>query len=173
MPDTAASRLFLALWPDDAARQGLADWRDRWAWPAGAAPTRTDNLHLTLHFLGAAAANRVEALRTALSHQAAAAPFTLEFGRAELWPGGIAVVCPLATPAALAGLHAQLAQLLHGLELPVEERPFKPHVTVARKARQAVLPPGGPALSWHVVSGFALVQSTPAGQAYRVLHRFG
>lgn len=170
---SAAPRLFLALWPDGGARQGLASWRDRWSWPAGAVPTRSDNLHLTLHFLGPVAADRLQGLRTALSHAAAAAPYTLEFGRAELWAGGIAVVCPLATPAALASLQLRLAQLLRGLELPVEERPFKPHVTMARKARQAVVPPDGPALSWRVRNGFVLAQSMPADQDYRVLHRFG
>lgn len=168
-----APRLFLALWPDAVVRQGLADWRDRWTWPAAAVPTRTANLHLTLHFLGPVPSDQLAALRTALSQEAAVAPFTLEFGRAELWPGGIAVVCPLATPPALAALHGRLAQRLLALELPVDERPFKPHVTMARKARQAVLPPDGPVLSWQAANGFALVQAMPAGQDYRVLHRFG
>jgi 2'-5' RNA ligase len=168
-----APRLFLALWPDDGARKGLADWRDRWTWPPGAAPTRTANLHLTLHFLGPVALDRLEALRTDLSQEAAVTPFALDFGRAELWPQGIAVVCPLATPPSLAALHARLAQRLRGLALPVDERPFKPHVTMARKAGHAALPPGGPALSWQVLNGFALVQSTSAGQDYTVLKRFG
>lgn len=61
--------------------------------------------------------------------------FTLDFGRAELWPGGIAVVCPLAEPSPMLRLR--------------------------------------PALAWHVANGFALVQSMPAGQAYRVLQRYG
>jgi 2'-5' RNA ligase len=170
---TSAPRVFLALWPDDAAREGLAAWRDHWRWPAGAVPTRTGNLHLTLHFPGSVAADKAPALRNALAGLPAIETFTLEFGRAELWPGGIAVVSPLATPEPLQLLHAQLAATLRELGLPVEERPFRPHVTVARKARRATVPRDGPALEWKVRNGFALVQSMPAGQGYRVLERFG
>lgn len=168
-----APRLFLALWPDDAARKGLARWRDRWAWPSDATPTRTDKLHLTLHFIGAVPADRLEALAAALPGAAAADAFTLEFGRPELWQGGLAVVCPLATPEPLRLLHSRLATALRGLTLPLEERPFRPHVTLARKARQATVPADGPQLEWHVGGGFALVQSMPAGQGYRILQRVG
>lgn len=170
---TPAPRLFLALWPDDAAREGLAHWRDRWIWPPEAAPTRTDKLHLTLHFIGPVAAERIEGVCTALSRVAAADTFTLELGRAELWPGGIAVVCPLARPEPLRLLHGRLATALREMALPVDERPFRPHVTLARKARQAVVPADGPPMTWRVSDGFALVQSRPAGQGYRVLQRFG
>lgn len=170
-PDVPKPRLFLALWPDAAARQGLADWRDRWSWPAGATPTLTANLHLTLHFLGPVAVDRLPELAGALELPVDA--FTLDFGRAELWPGGIAVVCPLAEPEPMLRLQAALALVLRRLALPVEERPFRPHVTLARKARHAAVPPDGPALAWHVANGFALVQSMPAGQGYRMLQRCG
>ncbi|MFC5497564.1 RNA 2',3'-cyclic phosphodiesterase [Caenimonas terrae] len=166
-----APRLFLALWPDDASRQALAQWRDHWTLPAGAAPTRTENLHLTLHFLGPVAADRRDALIAALAERPATEPFTLTFGIAQLWPGGIAVVCPLAAPAPLERLHARLADVLRRLGLPVEERPFRPHVTLARKAARAEVPAQGPAMEWKVDGGFALVESA-AGQGYRALRRF-
>jgi 2'-5' RNA ligase len=170
-PELPKPRLFLALWPDTAARQALAAWRDRWTWPVGATPTLTANLHLTLHFIGPVAADRLPELAGAL--ELPFEPFTLEFGRAELWPGGIAVVCPLAEPEPMLRLQAALAALLRRLALPVEERPFRPHVTLARKARHAAVPADGPALAWPVANGFALVQSMPAGQGYRVLQRYG
>jgi 2'-5' RNA ligase len=168
-----APRLFLALWPDDAARDGLACWRDLWQWPAGASPTRSERLHLTLHFIGPVPVAHLPLLGQALAALPPFDPFILRFGRAELWPGGIAVVCPLDLPPALERLHALLASVLPGLGLPVEERAFRPHVTLARKARPARLPQEGPPLQWHVNDGFVLVQSLAAGQGYRVLHRFG
>lgn len=169
-PNPAAPRLFLALWPDAAARRGLAAWRDRWSWPSGAVPTPAANLHLTLHFLGPVAIGRLPDLASAAAMRPE--PFTLDFGRAELWPGGIAVVCPLAAPEPLLRLQTALALVLRRLGLPVEERAFRPHVTLARKAPHAAVPPDGPAVAWHVASGFVLVQSMPAGQGYRVLQRF-
>lgn len=165
-----APRLFLALWPDGSVRGALARWRDQWTWPAGAAPTRTDRLHLTLHFIGAVPAGRLEALGAALS-RVAPADFTLEFGSAQLWPGGIAVLCPLAVPEPLRSLHARLATVLDGFGLPVDARPFRPHVTLARKARQASVPADGPSMQWQVKDGFVLVQSMPAGQGYRLVQR--
>jgi 2'-5' RNA ligase len=163
-------RLFLALWPDGATRQGLAAWRDAVSWPAGASTARTEGLHVTLHFIGAVPAARIEEIRTGLSRPVE--PFTLLFGRAELWSQGIAVLCPHSTPPALARLHEELGDALRGLSLPVEDRPFRPHVTLARRARGAVLPASGPALEWSVNEGYALVQSLPGGQGYRVLQRF-
>jgi 2'-5' RNA ligase len=169
-PD-ASLRLFLALWPDATATRALARLRDAWSWPAGSSPTRTERLHMTLHFIGAVQAERVEEIGAALA--CAFEPFTLSFGHAELWQHGTAVVCPRETPERLARLHTRLAEALHGLGLPVEDRPLRPHVTVARRARGAVPPAMDQATeTWQVSEGFSLVQSLPGGQGYRVLRRF-
>jgi 2'-5' RNA ligase len=164
-------RLFLALWPDDAARQCLAAWRDQWSWPAGASPTRTERLHMTLHFIGPVPADCIGPLCAALPSQVP--EMVLEFGRAELWRGGIATACPLQTPDALLHLHAQLGDVLRAQALPVEERAFRAHVTLARRAQGAGVPTGGPPFEWVVGNGLALVESLPGGQGYRVLGRFG
>lgn len=165
-----APRLFLALWPDDDTRRALAQWRDSWSWPLGAAPTRTERLHLTLHFIGSVAAERVDGLCAALARPCS--EFTLEFGHAELWPHGIAVVCPHSTPAALLQLHADLGAALRQLSLPVDDRPLRAHVTLARRAQRATLPAAGPAFEWLMKEGFALVQSMRGDAGYRVLQRF-
>jgi 2'-5' RNA ligase len=164
-------RLFLALWPPAPVREQLAQWRDAWSFSAGASPTRTERLHITLHFIGPVAADRMDALATGLACNFE--PFTLDFGRAELWPHGIAVLCPDATPAPLRQLHGDLADALRKLALPVEERAFRAHVTLARRAQRATVPAAGPSVRWNVEDGYALVQSLPGGQGYRVLQRFG
>lgn len=163
----APARLFLALWPDRATRHAVAAWRDRWTWPAGAAVVPDDRLHLTLHFIGPVARARLPAVQAGL--QVPCARFEITFGRAMLWPRGLALLEPLALPPALAELHAALAERLRALALPVEERAFRPHVTLARRAAHALPPPEPPDLRW-AGAGYALVESE-AG--YRTLARYG
>jgi 2'-5' RNA ligase len=152
---TAPQRLFLALWPDAAVRRALAARRDRFAWPAGAAPVADARLHLTLHFIGDVPATRVPGLRAAL--RVAASPFDLVLDRAEVWAGGLVVLRPAAVPPPLAELQARLAAALQAAALPVERRPFRPHVTLARRAAGVARPALRP-VHW-AVTGYALVHS--------------
>ena len=61
------ARVFLALWPDAAARARLADCRDAWRWPPGARLVGDAKLHLTLHFIGALARSPLDDLQAALA----------------------------------------------------------------------------------------------------------
>lgn len=149
-------RLFLALWPDDDLRVRLAAAQQAWQWPARAARVPPDRLHLTLHFLGEVADREARALAASLPP--CTAPFTLRLDRVALWPQGIAVLEPVEPPAGLAALRGDLAGLLRAQGLRVEERDFRPHVTLARHAQGAVPPAGSTALEW-AVRGYALVRS--------------
>lgn len=160
------ARLFIALWPDSAERAALAAWRDAWTWPRHATPVRTERLHATLHFLGEVPAERIAPLTAAL--QVPAAPFTLELGQCALWPHGIAVLEPAGVPQELLKLHDSLGQVLRGLALPVDPRPYRPHVTMARRAANAVAPGSGPRIRWPV-GHYALVSSA---DGYTVLQRY-
>lgn len=167
-PPDPTLRLFLALWPDEAVQAALRARRDRIAWPAGARPTATERLHLTLHFLGAVPASRRPALEAALAVPCTAFAFTLTHLRA--WPGGLVVLeAGAPAPPALLSLHAGLGEALRGLGLRVERRTFGPHVTLARHCPAGLPLPAIDPLRWPV-EGHALVQSTPAG--YRVLRRY-
>ncbi len=170
-PRMAHARLFLALWPSPMVRERLAAWRDAWRWPPGASATPDERLHLTLHFIGAVPRERVAEIGAALD--VATAPLTLTFGRAEVWPGGIAVLRPDAVPPALHAMHGALRERLQALALRVEDRPFRAHVTCARKAAGAAPPAMGPrSLRWSV-RGHALVESRMgAGGGYEVLKRY-
>ena len=59
-------RLFLALWPDDDTRTALLAWQQAQTWPATARLTRPDDLHLTLHFMGAVPQSALTELKHAL-----------------------------------------------------------------------------------------------------------
>jgi 2'-5' RNA ligase len=163
-------RLFVALWPEPGIQAGLAAWQQAWQWPPRAALVKTERLHATLHFLGDVDAGRLPALLVGL--RVRFEPFELALGRAEVWPGGIAVVRPLEVPAALLQLHADLAQALRRLDIPVEARPFRAHITLARRAVGAKPPAQALDLPWRAGQAYVLVRSLPGGAGYQVLERF-
>lgn len=160
-------RLFLALWPPPPAVAQLQALQQAWGWPAGAAPVPAQRLHLTLQFLGAVPPARLPALEAALPP--AGEPCRLEAAQPRCWPGGLAVL-ELAAPPRLQALHAALARALQALELPVDARPWRPHVTLARRVAPCTPPaPAGlpPWDAWAVDGGYALVAS--GAQGYRTL----
>jgi RNA 2',3'-cyclic 3'-phosphodiesterase len=164
-------RLFTALWPGDALRHAIASWQQAWSWPAEAARVKADRLHLTLHFLGNVPAGRLPDLLRGL--RVPFEPFDLSLGEGEVWSNGVAVLRPQRAPPALVRLHAALDQQLSGLALPPEERPYRPHVTLARRARGAKPPREGLHLRWRIDTGYVLVRSLPGAAGYQVLQRFG
>ena len=173
MADPSSSRplrLFIALWPPTGIRAALAAWQQSWQWPPRAALVKTERLHLTLHFLGDVEAGRLPALQAGI--RVPVERFELALGRAELWPGGIAVLRPQRVPAALLQLHADLGQALTRLKVPVEARPFRAHITLARRAVGAKAPAQEPDLPWRADQGYVLVRSMPGGAGYQVLERF-
>ena len=168
MTEAAGVRLFTALWPSSAVRTGLAAVRDAWRWPPGAKPVPDEKLHATLHFIGRFPRERLEALGAALD-AVEAAPLRLRLAASEVWRGGIAVATLAESPALLA-LHGSIGAALASLEVALEDRPYRPHVTMARQGRGATPPATLPALDWRP-GGFALVASRGGG--YHVLETWG
>jgi 2'-5' RNA ligase len=166
----STARLFIALWPSPTLRQALAVRRDAWDWPGRARPVPTERLHLTLHFLGDVPRLRLAELTAGL--RVAWRAFDLLLVGAEVWRNGVAVLRPVAPPAALLQLHASLGDALQRLALPFDARAFRPHVTLARHAHGAALAAQDAALRWRVRS-YVLVESLPQPVAsYRVLQRY-
>jgi RNA 2',3'-cyclic 3'-phosphodiesterase len=165
------ARLFIALWPEPEVCQVLQAWSRQWLGVAAARPMPAQRLHLTLHFLGDVPRERLPGLQAALALPFR--PFVLTFGRAALWPGGIAVLEPERLPAPLVRLHGAIGEALQRMALPTEARPFRPHVTLARHAGTAPPPATGPRIRWRV-RGFALVASNPPPDGgYRIVQSYG
>ena len=169
-PGGDSARLFLALWPGPASRRALAAESARWRWHDGAARVPPERLHVTLHYLGLLPIARQPAIADGL--QVPFTPFSLELGRASLWPHGLAVLEPRQLPEPLRRLQRDLADALRALGLEPESRAYRPHVTLARHAGGATLPPDAPSWRWPIRS-YALVESTSRPRlTYRVLRLY-
>jgi len=163
-------RLFLALWPDDNVRGQLLIHAHQWRWPSGCVRYAPADWHVTLHFLGDVAMDQVNAIET--SAAVPFEPFELVLDQPELWRHGLAVLGAAEVPMCLAALYAQLGQALRRLDLAVEARPYRPHLTLARHAADASPPSVSAPVRWQVL-GFALVVSTgDVAQRYRVLRQY-
>jgi 2'-5' RNA ligase len=150
------ARLFLAFRPDPAMQRALVEWRRGWTWPRRAAIVPAERLHATLHFIGDVPVARLEEVARGLA--VPVEPFDLDAGLGELWPRGLAVWRPERIPDPLLALHARLAEALRRLELPVESRPYRPHLTLARNAFGARPPARAPGSLWRA-ERYALVKS--------------
>lgn len=171
--ERAPLRLFLAVCPGPREREALAAQVACWGWDARAQQHVPADWHLTLHFIGAQPAAQLDALAAALA--VPLTPFVLSLGEPALWPHGVAVLLPHGVPPALLQLHAQLGERLQAQGLRTDERPYQPHITLARHAQQARLPAAPQPLWEWPVRGYALMASdaTPGAPRYRVLRQYG
>ena len=163
-------RLFFALWPGDQLRSALAP-RIRALQPEGVGrPQRPDQWHVTLEFLGPVPASRVPAVREAAA-QVRAAPCEIEFDAVEFWrrPEVLSLVARRLPPE-LDSLVTQLRAALAARGFESETRPFRAHLTLARKVTHPASPMTLEPLHWPVAD-FALVESITdrAGSVYTPL----
>ena len=129
-------RLFVALEIPSAVRDNLAtliedlhrtDPKPRWV--------RPENLHVTLKFIGEAAPEKLDAIRTALSGVRCEQPVELNFRRLGFFPNEKHPRVLWASMEASANVKSLAAEVDGSLEsagFPREQRPFTPHLTIAR-----------------------------------------
>lgn len=129
-------RLFVALEIPSTVRENLADLlkslravspQTRWV--------RPENLHVTLKFIGEVAVARLAAIRAGLAQVRSDRPVTLNFRGLGFFPSekhprvfwaGIEASPNLQT------LAAGIEKAMETLGVPREQRPFSPHLTLAR-----------------------------------------
>ncbi len=166
-------RLFFALWPDEPLREALACAVRKAVRGSGGRPVAPSNLHLTLAFLGSVPQGQVAGLEDAARAAGLQGPGAIEvrLDRLEHWAGP-RVLCavPSELPAAAAELARALQERLCAGGFSPDIKPFRPHVTVARKvthpSRSLQMQP----VSWRFDS-FALIESRTleSGPVYSVV----
>jgi len=166
-------RLFFALWPGEGVRARLADWsRELHALCGGRAPPAQD-LHLTLAFLGQVSARNVGQVERAaqeVSPQAA----TLVLDRPGFWKHNrIAWAGTSSAPAELDSVARGLREALARFRIAFDPKPFVPHVTLLREAREPRSLPALEAIRWDL-DGFVLAgPSARGGGRYEIIRRWG
>lgn len=98
--------------------------------------TRREGLHITLHFLGSVAEEKLPEVRQIFDESVREIPaFQLElqgWSAFSNWQRPRVVVAQYSTTSALEQLHTNLETGFVPLGVPKDERAFKPHVTLAR-----------------------------------------
>lgn len=126
-------RVFLALWLPPALADTLSRRARELTRTSGGRPTRASTMHLTLAFVGDVPHEQVETLvRLVPSLQGKV--FRLTLDRVGVWRhNGIAWAGPSVTPAPLTALRNAAEHALDRAGIPFDRRPFRPHVTLARR----------------------------------------
>lgn len=176
MPELGAvkHRVFFALWPDEESVARLAALGQGLA-PPGSRLMKPASLHLTLAFIGAVDAERLESLRVVAASVSADA-FELALDKIGLWHqrGVLWAGCHQA-PAGLRRLQQALMPALVEAGFAVARKGEEPvpHVTLARHVRRIDTAPPFDPIRWRV-GEFALVESHlhPSSASYRTLATF-
>lgn len=136
-------RVFVALQIPSAVRKNLAEFlttlraissQPRWV--------RTENLHVTLKFVGEVSTEKLGDIRAALSAVHSNRAVTLDFRGAGFFPDGTrprVFWAGIEASTNLAQLAGDIDRAMEKLGVPPEKRPFSPHLTLARFE-----PPGSP-----------------------------
>ena len=184
---------FFALTLPAEARQQVAEHGRRWRELLGADfPARwheAEDYHITLKFLGEVAAPRYKELIAAAALVAkASSPFRVLVSGSGFFPSSRLVhvlIRHVRSDEAILTLHQSLDTAMQGQGFPMEERPYRPHVTLAR-SKQRVRGPAPAAHEDHErmfvefsVGHFVLMQTSPPEARrkerpvrYNIVHTF-
>ena len=162
------ARLFFALWPDAPAVESLAGLALELATLSGGKPVPAAKIHLTLAFLGDVEEARVADAMVA-PEGASWRGFAMSLDSVGSFRGArVAWAGCRKTPAALADLQSGLARALAGMGFALDERPYTPHVTLARKITRPISPGAIEAIGWRATE-LALVRSELGKGSYATL----
>ncbi|WP_126445403.1 RNA 2',3'-cyclic phosphodiesterase [Sulfuricystis multivorans] len=163
MTETGPSRtrrVFFALWPPPEALEGLDDLAGRVSRRCEGRRTARDSLHMTLAFVGAVTQEQLDRL-LAIGGRIQGEAFAMNIDRLGYWPHNRIIWAGCSeVPSCQRRLYDSLAGDLLAEGFRLDQRPFVPHITLARKARCGELPRLERPIRWPVTE-FALVESLP------------
>ena len=173
-------RIFLALWPDETTRQQLFELQKKLKRDPGLRPAlqsaravTPDNLHITLHFIGSVSIEVVRSLEVCLD-SVQCRPFDVVVSTTGCFPKPRVIWSGLKDiPPELNELEQQTAACVQQCMEDYRRIPYRPHITLFRKAKASLELDGFTEINWRVRS-FALVESKthPEGVQYHVLREW-
>ena len=174
-------RLFFALWPGDSLRQQLVSRSKPLAQAVHGRSVPTENLHITLAFLGSVDAGQrvcVEDMAANVARNTAedvaCSPFALTLDRFGYWSRPRVLWFGASeTPEPLRLLADSLSAGARECGLSLDARPYSPHLTLMRKVSRAPEKRDIEPISWSV-DRFVLVNSVtvPQGVRYEVVREW-
>jgi len=163
-------RLFFAIWPGPACAAALEELSRTLARAADGRAVPAEKIHLTLAFLGHMPVERIASAEEAACFRARAVDGALDhvgsFRRAAVAWAGMSD-----PPPALLQLQAKLVARLAERGFALEERPFTPHVTLARRIRRPVARAAIEAIAWEARE-LTLVRSESGTGRYTIIKRW-
>jgi len=170
---TESTRLFFALWPDDALRMQLEDVTRPLRELCSGRVVPAENYHITLEFLGEVSNADIDAVMSAAG-DVSFAPFAFSLDRWGCFSGPRVVwYGPSSYPPALGNLVKDLRRSIEPHVSLSPDRLYTPHVTALRK--QPALPelPSPRKLVWNATD-FVLVESVfgPGRAIYNILETY-
>ncbi|MBV8853262.1 MAG: RNA 2',3'-cyclic phosphodiesterase [Sinobacteraceae bacterium] len=169
-------RLFLAFWPDNRQRAQLTDSLRGILDAGGFRAVPSENLHVTIVFVGSIARTALAELITAVgsvAQQPLTSPICLTFDRIEYWSKAD-VLCATAPPSDVASrLAARWKSQLASCGFSPDEKPFRPHVTLGRKVTRSIRASRIAPVRWCFREAVLVASSTgAAGSSYSTLQRW-
>lgn len=167
-----AYRIFFAIWPDNDAQKQLAGLAKQLRLESlcGGRKIKTENIHLTLVFVGKVYPDSLKALYDAGDRikQSGSPAFDLVIDEIHYWKHNhIVYVAPGKVPQALVNLERALRNAISAAGFPLEQRTYAPHITLMRNAFCPTLPELAEPIAWRVRE-WTLVKSeqTSNGSVY-------
>lgn len=171
-------RVFFAIWPDNKAQIQLAGLAERLqsASFCEGRKTKAKNIHLTLAFIGEVDISRLEALCQVGDKikDSGMHAFDLAIQKICIWKRKNIVYAEIKEiPQPLMNLVAALQSTLSSIGFPLEQRPYKPHITLMRNASCKTLPELAEPIVWRARE-WILVKSdqTSDGSVYTPISRW-
>ncbi len=167
------ARLFFAIQPNKTIQTTLGNIAKQRALQSGGRPIKPENIHLTLLFLGPTPVNCIEILKAA-SDSICAQSFELTIRNTRYWKHNQIIYASADSyPAALFTLEDKLKTAVRETGFSFDDRAFKPHITLIRKATLHTANDFENPIRWPVTE-WRLIRSiqTERGIRYHTLNRW-
>jgi 2'-5' RNA ligase len=171
-------RVFFAIWPHGKAQKQLAGLVQQLGLDSlcGGRKTKAENIHLTLVFVGEVDSSQVETLCQVAGEveRCGMKAFDIAIEKIRYWKHNSIVYGELSIiPQELMELVTALRNALSAAGFSLEERPYKPHITLMRNASCRTLPESMKPVSWRAREWvFIRSDQTSAGVSYVPIGRW-